>query len=957
MLKIFFLFLFLSQAVTAKKLSLDDRRKEILAIVDQELSEVTRLAKQENFGSPDSLLRISELNLEKARIWREVENEKFLSIPPEERRGLKKNDYFKTSRKYFNSANDSAEIVVKRFPRYKGIGEVYYILAYNYKELGQNDLALKYFKLSNGKTSPSSSINLKSKMALADYEYNAHKYKEAVPLYEAALSKVDEKWWTKDAFNLAWCYYRIKKFDKAISLMREIHKKSANTKYINMSSAVERDIGVFYIDSGRIDDAVKFYQSIGINYTEQFVKIAMAIMTQGRFSQAESLLEQAAKFEKDVDRKITIYLAQLDLFDKYNKIEQHLQTSKELIKLHQAKSFNEDQFKKLSFHVNKKAAQLQKVITSDIYKTVPKVQAQKSSQAITYFELAAQLNPKKKAENTFFQGETAYAAGDFKKAIGLYLKSFDDAKVTNETKIITQSLEGMLASLGQPTLNKNDADKYYVPVYSRYLTQDKKSERANSIYLKLFNSQFDNGDMAAAEQTIVSFADSFPSDFKTQEGMLAKVMEYYRKRKDYKKIKAYIVDINEGKFKVSKKYADALRNLMTKIQIEGVQQSLERGDKDVALKGYHKIYDNPDSTPKARINSAYNLSALYYDMGNANQSYNWGVIAIKEMNSEDAVKFSDSYLSISAGLFLKQNFEQSSDLSYRVLAKLCKENSSNKSVAYKNAVFIALANADIDKAVEIKNFGTSCLIPDVVITEVTQELIKDLVKAKRWEQVESQITQLENNSKNFPALIKPYDDLRKVYVNLGDINKAKEIEDKQQKYFQLARSQKLDIPVEALDIMAFKLMGYLIERKQKLDQILLQFPETEFNAAVKGKLQILDQMTTQVNAIQKLGSGKGIVDAYKYVINSYEEFGESLKAFSPEGKSPEYIASFQKAMAEVYNPILSNAQRQRGEIKKLIVENKILSRSNFSVLFNRPENFKRYLTSKQAILMDRGGKR
>ena len=515
----------------------------------------------------------------------------------------------------------------------------------------------------------------------------------------------------------------------------------------------------------------------------------------------------------------------------------------------------------------------------------------------------------------------------------------------------------MLASLGQPTLNKNDADNYYVPVYSRYLTQDKKSERANSIYLKLFNSQFDNGDMAGAEQTVVSFADSFSSDFKTQEGMLAKVMEYYRKRKDYNKIKAYIVNINEGKFKVSKKYADALRNLMTKIQIEGVQQSLERGDKDVALKGYHKIYDNPDSTPKARINSAYNLSALYYDMGNANQSYNWGVIAIKEMNSEDAVKFSDSYLSISAGLFLKQNFEQSSDLSYRVLAKLCKENSSNKSVAYKNAVFIALANADIDKAVEIKNFGTSCLIPDVVITEVTQELIKDLVKAKRWEQAESQITQLENNSKNFPALIKPYDDLRKVYVNLGDINKAKEIEDKQQKYFQLARSQKLDIPVEALDIMAFKLMGYLIERKQKLDQILLQFPEMEFNAAVKGKLQILDQMTTQVNAIQKLGSGKGIVDAYKYVITSYEEFGESLKAFSPEGKSPEYIASFQKAMAEVYNPILSNAQRQRGEIKKLIVENKILSRSNFSVLFSRPGNLKRYLTSKQAILMDRGGKR
>ena len=116
-------------------------------------------------------------------------------------------------------------------------------------------------------------------------------------------------------------------------------------------------------------------------------------------------------------------------------------------------------------------------------------------------------------------------------------------------------------------------------------------------------------------------------------------------------------------------------------------------------------------------------------------------------------------------------------------------------------------------------------------------------------------------------------------------------------------------------------------------------------------------MTAQVNTIQNLGSGKGIVDAYKYVIDAYESFGQELKAFSPEGKSPEYVASFQKAMSEVYIPILANARKQRNEISKLIMENKILSRSNFSVLFNAEDSFKRYLTTKQSILMDRGGKR
>lgn len=956
MLKFIFLLL-LSQSLFAQKLTMDERRKQILSIVDDEIKEVTRLAKQENFGNPDTLLRISELNLEKGRLFRENENEQFLAVPATERQTINRAQFFKRSSTYFDAANDTAEVVVKRFPRYKALGEVYYILAYNNKELGNNAKAMKYFELAAGKSGSSSKIALKSKTALADYKYNSGKYKEAIPLYEASLSKTDERWWTKDAFNLAWSYYRVMKYDKAINLMREIHKKSANDKYVNMKSQVERDIGVFYVDAGRMPEAIKFYESQGINYTEQFVKIATVITAQGRFSQAEGLLNEAARLEKDRDRKIDVYLAQLDLFDKFDKFNEHLAASEKLMVLHKAKPLSEDQVKQFSYQVNKKAAELQKVTASDVYKQVPKVQKLKSTQAIAYFELAATLNPKQKAEKTFFQGETAYAANDFTTAIALYIKAYDDAKLTGETKIQTQSLEGMLSSLAQPGFNKAQAEKYYGPVYTRYLNTDRKSERANSIYVKLFNSQFDSGDIEASEKTMESFAVNFPEDYKTQEAMLAKIMEHYRNKKNYGKVKTYVADINQGKYKVSKKYADALRALMTKIQIEGVQSSLEKGDKDVALKGYHQIYKDPESTPKAKINAAYNLSALYYEMGESNQSYSWGVAAVKEMDAADVVKFSDSYLSIAAGLFLKQHFDQSSDLSYRVLAKVCKENSSNKSVAYKNAVFIALANNDLDKALEIKEFGKSCMIADTAVTEVTLELIKDLGKAKRWEQYEVQIVELEKNSKNYPFLIRPYEDLRKVYINLGDTNRAREIEDKQNKFYTQSKAQKLDVPVEALDLVAAKMLGSLAEKKERLAKIALRFPENEFNTAVKSKLQILDQMTGQVNSIQSLGSGRGIVDAYKYVIDAYEGFGQELKAFSPEGKSPEYVASFQKAMSDVYNPILSNARKQRNEVSKLIMENKILSRSNFAVLLNAEDSFKRYITTKQAILMDRGGKR
>lgn len=957
MLKYFFFSIFILGSAFAQKLTLDERRSKIISIVDEELAEVSRLARQQDYKDPNILLRMSELNLEKARLWREQENEKFLSIPPEKRLDLDKSDFFKKSSKFFADANNSAYTVVKKYPKFKGMSEVYYILAYNNKELGRHEEAQKYFKLASSQKGSNTKLNAKSKIALADYYFNDHKYEQAVPLYEDAISQLDEKWWTKDAFNLAWSYYRIKKYSKAINLMLEVHKKSQNGKYIDMRGMVERDIGIFYVDANRLPDAIQFYESKGINYTEQFVKIANLIVSQGRFSQAESLLNEAAKVEKDRDRKIAIYLAQLDLFDKYNKVTEHLAVSRALVKLHEEAPIAEDDFKRLSYHVNKKAAELQKATASDTYANVPKVKAQKSREAIEYFDLSTKLNPSEKAEKVFFQAETAYAATDFGKALRYYVKSFDAAFASNQKKILSQTMEGMLASLGQPGLNAATAEKFYLPVYTRYLSVDSKSERAKSIFVKLFNVQFDKGQIEESEETLDKFASKFPEDYETQEGMLAKIMEHYRKKKDYAKVKVYVSDINKGKYKVSKKYADALRNLMTKIQIEGVQQSLEKGEKGVALKGYHQIYNNEDSTPKAKTNAAYNLSALYYELGDTKQSYEWGLVAVKDMDAADVSKFADSFLSISAGLFLRQQFSQSADFSYRLFAKLCKENSPNKVVAYKNSVFISLANNELDRALEIRTFARQCNIAPSVMAEVSLELMKDLAKAGRWESYETDLKELEADPKNHALVIRPMEDLKKEFLKVGNTEEARTLDQKQVRYYEEAKAKKIDIPVEALDLMAEKVMAKVRALKTQVGEITLRFPETEFNNAVKAKLKILDQLTSEVNTIQKIGSGKGIVEGYRLVIEAYETFGEELKAFTPEGKSPEYLASFQKAMSDVYNPILTNARKQRSEVKKLIMDNKILSASNYAVLYGRLESFKRYVSSKNIVLMDRGGQR
>lgn len=953
MLKYLVVLALLMSTAFAAKLNIDQRRQKILSIVDEELSEVSRLAKQQNYRSPDTLLRVSELNLEKARLYREVENEQYLAIHPDQRRKLNKASYFKQSNTYFNAANNAALNVVKKFPNYKSIGDVYYILAYNYKELGNNKEAQRFFKLATGKaTDPK--VLAKSKLALADYYYNDKKYKEAIPLYEATINQADEKWWTKDAFNLAWSYYRVRNYDKAISLMREVHKRSGG-KYVDMRSQVERDIGIFYVDANKLNEAISFYDGLGINYTDQFVKIAESIISQGRFQDAEALLNRLERIEKNQEKRNDVLLAKLNIYDKFNKFEDHLKTSQELMGIHRKSPLNKDQFNKFSFQVNKKAAELQKAAASPVYRTVPKVRTQKANQAMAYFAIAGELSPAEKSDKIFYQAETAYAANQFGKALGLYVTAFDGARASNNSKLAGQSLEGMLSSLGQKSLGAKTAAKYYEPVYSRYLSVDTTSPRAGTIYKKLFNTQYDAKNIQAAEKTMETYAKNFPQDFKTQEGMLAKIMDHYREKKDYGSVKNYVARINGGEFKVSKKYADALRSLMTKIQIEGVQQSLEKGDKSVALRGYHDIYESSESTPSAKVNASYNLAALYYELGDSEKSYVWSTTAVKDMPVRDVAKFSDSFLSMAAGLFMHQRFAQSADLFHRMLIKLCQEKTPNKTTAFKNAIFISLANQDSNKALDILATGKRCGIESKVMTDVSFEILKDLEKEKKWQSYENLLTDLEKNSAIQGQLIYPYESLRKQFISIGNGSEAKSIFDKQNRFYNQAKAKKQDVPVEALDLIAERMLVNVVDKKQRLSQVQLAFPEQNFNNAVKQKLQILDQMTNDVNNIQKVGSGKGIVEAYSYAISAYEAFGTELMNFSPEGKSPEYVESFRKAMATVHGPILQNARKQRNEIKSLIAKNKILSDSNFDVLFSNLESFKRYIVEKEAVLMERGG--
>ncbi len=209
-----------------------------------------------------------------------------------------------------------------------------------------------------------------------------------------------------------------------------------------------------------------------------------------------------------------------------------------------------------------------------------------------------------------------------------------------------------------------------------------------------------------------------------------------------------------------------------------------------------------------------------------------------------------------------------------------------------------------------------------------------------------------------PATIIYLEMLRNVYANTGDSAKSTQYGQQILAIYRDSKAKNLDIPVEALDLIAFGLIPRLEQKKNTLKDLKLEFPEQKFNQIVKQKLAGLDTLTVDVNEIQKTGSGKGIVKAYKHLINAYEEFAVELRDFTPPDKAPEYVESFKKAMSGVWTPILATAQKRREEVIALIEKNTILASENFEMLASQGATLApEYRHAESMILMDRGGVR
>lgn len=910
----------------------EGRRREIINLLNQEISEVSRLSKQIGHQNPKLLLRMAELYLEKGRLLKETENRRFLELPIKKRKRLDKDKFFKNSRKYFVRAQKICLDVLANFKSFKGKADVYYILAYNAKEFERNKQAKRYFVLAGKSQSRrrDSKVRVKSDLALADLYFNEGEYRKAIPVYESALRAHKDRWWTKDAYNLAWSYFRTKRYNKAIKLMQQVYRMGKSGEYIDMSDLAINNLAQFYAESDQVVRGIKFFKSVGKDISTYFVRVAKILLLKGKNTRAEKVIKIGVKYTKEKER-IELYFMQLRLYDKYYKTKGHYDVTKVLYQYFQQKKLNADQIKEFSTKMQAIAALLQRQVISKTYRRVDKIRNGKANLAVSYFDIISVVDPKLRLRMQFYAGETLFAVGRYQEAFEKYKIAYEMAVREKSNKYEKLSVTGMLACLQDISkINKKNLDSYLVYAYSAYLRRSPKSRQANSIYQKLFRIYGDRKDLGKMEETLERYRRHFPRQWAKQEAMIAEIMEINRRRDNKDEIYRWISRINKKEFKISKAYAQKLRILLTNFQLSQAQEAVKSNKKLEALEAYLKVFENKASTQDSRVNAAYNIAILYYEAGFIDQSQKYAEWAIKHMSYKEFLQYEKSFLAISTELFNRGQTKESALFSQGLLNRVCKKRSKNKQNYFRNSLTMFLAIDQYEAAENVLNTYRRCRGDSTQISNAEYQLVDYYA-----------------DKKNYPKLLNSYESfklgqqrnthslwLSGLLANFfPDNRKIRSLyRSKALNLYSYLKKRKRKISARALDLVAILKLDELEQMKRLVFADKLRFPEKTFNQILEKKLGLLDQFTERAIAVLQMGSGEGVSGAYYYLSDVYSKLADEIKSFQPPKKDKNYIASFKQGMISLTRPIEQKAKENLSVAKEQLVRLKVLSKNNWRIL-------------------------
>jgi tetratricopeptide (TPR) repeat protein len=190
----------------------------------------------------------------------------------------------------YPSVNLFSLYIIKKYPDFQGIDEVYFFMASNLMEVGQPLKSIRYYKLVVEKFA-ASKYAPDALFEMGEYFFNSNNVFKALPNYKMILDKhKNNKFYDFALYKYAWCMYNVGEYAKSVKLFQKVVERAAKDgKKVDLKEDALKDMVAPYAESGTVDDAERYFKNIVKNkkyYIMVLRKLAQIYFEQDRSKDA-----------------------------------------------------------------------------------------------------------------------------------------------------------------------------------------------------------------------------------------------------------------------------------------------------------------------------------------------------------------------------------------------------------------------------------------------------------------------------------------------------------------------------------------------------------------------------------------------------------------------------------------------------------------------------------------------
>jgi len=897
----------------ARETFLTEKREEAIKLLRQELDSGAKTNRD------NVLLQLGQLYVEKYMefSYREsqVYNQRYLDYEKQKAEGKKVGSEPKLDNSRSSFYLKEALVVFyrleKEYPKHPKIDEVIYFIGFVEMESKNTTKGVKYLERL-AKEFPRSSKYDDASLVLADYYFDKNQFKKASEYY-SALVKRDSSLKDYARYKLAWVELNTGGAQKAVKEMKALIVSlgsSPEKAKFSLREQALRDLVVFYVDSGEVDDAVEFFTKAQgkTKALENLKVLAEAYRSKALDEAAIQAYSRLIKEFGDAPEAPKWYLGMYECESRLGKSKGGVNKLLELLsKFNEnsdwAKSFPEDQ--------TSERKELLDLISGEAEKAAffHHQAGQRSSDkghydaAIKLYSSLLENFPKMPTRKkiAFFRGEAQFNQMRWMEASDSYMLA---AKMPPKDKLSEEAVYNALLSLDHltqksPKITKyskeeaktadttkkdlTEPEKKFIEIVRFYVQEYPQGPHVADVTFREGVIYYQKNHFEDAAEVFQRITQKYPQH-KTASTAAHLVLDMYNIRKDYSGLTAQAQKFYQQANLGDAKFKGEMKQIMGEVDFKLIEAIEKENKWTEAGDAYFRFYQ---ANPKADLaeKSLFNAFVSYDKAENMEKT--------TEMARVFVAKFPKSEYTAKVLLNLAKSAEKSFDFEqaqrfYADYAEKFPNEKEAKKALYNAAVFAEL----LEKNKEAHRLYDQYVKEVRVNSDERRAILISQAKIYRkegnWEKVKSSYRQLANESKNSDEKIQVLAELARIYEKAGKADEKNALVKEMRSQMDPKKRSNLGL---ASFFVAEVEFGLVKPEREKYQKIRLRFPPDLFVSLLKKKEKALLKLATSYDKVVEFGVPDWGVAALYEKGEAYQELASAFrqvkipKSYKPEEKT------------------------------------------------------------------------